>query len=630
MTRRLILFVVTGVLVALMPAGATAQTSDPVYRFNGAGWGHAVGLAQYGARAMAEDGYSADQILTTYYPGATARSLDSVLGAGHWLRSDPAPLWIGVAQNQASLRFTMVNGSAGLCKANDGEGTCPTQTANPGEDWEIRTLGDGRCQFFLAGAPVGNPGDCRATIEWTGQPDVRIRFPDLGKEYARGSIRIRPAGPDPAAAGIHVVLEVGIEDYVYGIGEVPSSWPAAALQAQAVAARTYGIRQALRWGPESSFSSSRQTQCWCQLYATVVDQNYVGWAKESDAYGAAWTGAVNATAGRIVTHPQAPDSTVIVAYYSSSSGGHTDSNIAGLGQSTVLPYVPGVPDPWSVAPEAKNPYAAWAKDVSGTAVAGAVGLDAVTGMGITRRNPSGSVAEVKVQGAAGGAAKTVTVSGRTLRSALGLRSIFFTLVAPPGGGLVTRCTEAPTAGFLDVAATSVHRVDIDCISYYSITAGVAPGRYDPTGKVTRWQMALFLVREAETLGLPVLPAADQGFTDLGGLSDEARAAINQLRQLGITAGVTPTTYDPAGAVSRWQMALFLTRLYDLLGVAGPTVVDFGFTDLAGLDPSWVAAVNKIATLGITAGTASQTYSPYTTVTREQMASFLARLLESTA
>jgi len=624
-TRRIAALAILSVLVALVPAGAGAQT-EPVYRFDGAGWGHAVGMAQYGSRAMAEDGFGTDEILTTYYPGSTVRGADAVLGTAHWLRSDPEPLWIGLLQNQASLRFTMVNGAAGLCKANDGEGVCPTQTAQAGEDWELRVLPDGRCQFFLAGTAVGNPGDCRATIEWAGQPNVRIRFPDTGREYARGKIRIRPSG----IGSLHVVLEVGLEDYLYGIGEVPSSWPTAALQAQAVAARTYAVRQALRQGPEASFPASRQTQCWCHLYATVVDQNYVGWAKEADASGAAWTGAVNATAGRIVTHPGAPDSSVIIAYYSSSSGGHTDSNVAGLGQSSVLPYVPGVPDPWSVAPEAKNPYASWAKDVPASSVAAAVGLDSVTGMGVTRRNPSGSVAELKVQGLKGGSPTTVAVSGRSLRTALGLRSIFFSLVAPPGSGLVTACSAAPSAGFLDVGATSGHRTDIDCIAYYGITAGVAPGRYDPFGTVTRWQMALFLVREAEVLGVSVPAAAGAGFTDLGGLSAEATAAVNQLRQLGITSGVTATRYDPYGAVSRWQMALFLTRLYDLTGAVAPTVVDYGFTDVGGLDPGWVAAINEIATLGITVGTGPNTYGPYDVVTREQMASFLARLLESTS
>lgn len=623
MTRRITLLV-TALVLALVPVEAGAQT-EPVYRFDGSGWGHAVGMAQYGSRAMATDGFGVDEILGTYYPGSTTRGVDAVLAADHWLRSDPDPLWIGLLQNQASLRFTMVNGPAGLCKANDGEGACPTQTAAAGEVWEFRTLSGGGCQFFRAGAAVGNPGDCRATIEWTGQPPVRIRFPDVGREYARGRIRIRPSG----IGSLHVLLEVGIEDYVYGIGEVPSSWPAAALQAQAVAARTYGVRQALRWGPEASFSPSRQAQCWCHLYATVVDQNYVGWAKEADAYGAAWTGAVNATAGRLITHPAATDSSVIIAYYSSSSGGHTDSNVAGLGQSSPLPYVPGVPDPWSVASKANNPYSSWVKDVPASAIAAAAGLDSVTGVGVTRRNPSGSVAEVKVQGVKGGSSTTVTLSGRALRSSLGLRSIFFRLVAPPGGGLVTACSAAPSAGFLDVAAASVHRTDIDCIAYYSITAGVGAGRYDPAGTVTRWQMALFLVRAAETLGVSVPAAADQGFTDLAGLSEEATAAINRLRQLGVTSGVTATSYDPYGSVSRWQMALFLNRLRDLTGAAEPSVLDFGFTDVGGLDPSWVAAINEIATLGITAGTGPSTYSPYAAVTREQMASFLARLLEST-
>ena len=74
--------------------------------------------------------------------------------------------------------------------------------------------------------------------------------------------------------------------------------------------------------------------------------------------------AVNATSGQIITHPQAPDSTVIIAYYSSSSGGHTDSNVDGFGHSTLLPYLQGVDDPWSIDPIAQNPLASWSKKVN--------------------------------------------------------------------------------------------------------------------------------------------------------------------------------------------------------------------------------------------------------------------------
>ena len=146
----------------------------------------------------------------------------------------------------------MVPGSAGLCKANDGEGTCPTQFAAAGETWEFRALGGGACQFFKAGVAVGNPGTCQAAITWDFAAGTKIFAIDNGRTYARGVIRIRPAGD-----GFHVVLEIGIEHYLYGLGEMPSDWHPQALQAQAIAARSYGVRQAIRYGPAENFDVSQ-------------------------------------------------------------------------------------------------------------------------------------------------------------------------------------------------------------------------------------------------------------------------------------------------------------------------------------------------------------------------------------
>src|SRR5690606_13317139 len=110
------------------------------------------------------------------------------------------------------------------------------------------------------------------------------------------------------------------------------------------------------------------------------------------------------------------------------------------------------------------------------------------------------------------------------RSTMGLRSIFFTIdgagaVAGPGS-----CTgEVPAAGFNDVAATSTHAVDIDCVAHVGVTTGVAAGVYDPSGVVTRWQMALFLTRTAPLLGVSV-PTATAPFTDLGDMPPDVSAA----------------------------------------------------------------------------------------------------------
>jgi stage II sporulation protein D (peptidoglycan lytic transglycosylase) len=609
--------------ITVLPAvPALGQTADQTFTVTGSGWGHMVGLSQYGARAMAAAGNTATQITGFYYANTTVQSLQSVIPADNFMVSDPDPLWIGLLQNRTSFSFRVDGlGAAGLCKANDGEGTCPTQFAQPGEGWEFRALGGGTCQFFRAGIAVGNPGTCQAAITWDFAAGTKIFAFDSGRTYARGAIRIRPVGE-----GFHVVLEIGIDDYLYGLGEMPSHWPNEALRAQAIAARTYGVRQALRYGSAEALDPARRVACWCHLFSTVVDQAYVGWSKEAEQFGANWVSAVQTTAGQVVTHPQAPDYSIIVAYYASSTGGHTDSNVEGLGHATPLPYLVPTPDPWSIAAAAQNPFASWTSTFTGAQIATAVGLTTVTGVQVTGRNSSGTVSQVTIAGTLDGQEKVITTGGRSFRTALGMRSTMFNVTGGSGVGTAACDGTAPSAGFSDVEASSPHLDDINCIAALKITSGTGPGVYSPTAPVTRWQMAIFLARTAAALGV-VLPAgASQGFVDLDGLSVETVTAINQIRQLGITTGTTATTFDPYGVVNRWQMALFLTRLHPIAGGTLPAGADRGFTDLAGLSSEAVTAVNQLAELGITLGTGPGTYSPSNPVARDQMASFLARLI----
>ena len=280
---------------ALLPATpAMAQTADPSFTVTGSGWGHMVGLSQYGARALATVGRSPSEITGFYYAGTTVQQMTSVLN--NFMTTDSDPLWIGLMQNRASFIFRVDGpGPVGTCKANDGEGECPTQMAQSGQVWEFRALGDGLCQYFNGGVAVGNPGSCRGALTWDFASGTRVAALDNGRTYARGIIRFRPAG-----TGFHVVLEIAMDDYLYGLGEMPSDWPSAALQAQAIAARTYATRQALVHGPEETFSASRQGFCWCQLVSTVADQAYVGWSKEAEVGGSNWVNAVAATTGQIV------------------------------------------------------------------------------------------------------------------------------------------------------------------------------------------------------------------------------------------------------------------------------------------------------------------------------------------
>ena len=203
-------------------------------------------------------------------------------------------------------------------------------------------------------------------------------------------------------------------------------------------------------------------------------------------------------------------------------------------------------------------------------------------------------------------------------------------VAPANAAATAACpATTPSAGFTDIGGLSADAVDsINCIAFYNITKGTSATTYSPAANVARWQMALFLTRQATAHGVTLPSGADQGFTDLASLSAEATTAVNQLKQLAITTGTTATTYDPFGSVSRWQMALFITRLVTAAGITLPSGADQGFTDLAGLSAAAVTAVNQLKQLAISTGTSATTFDPFANVSRWQMALFLARTLQA--
>jgi SpoIID/LytB domain protein len=142
-------------------------------------------------------------------------------------------------------------------------------------------------------------------------------------------------------AGVGAVNDVALEDYLKGISEVPSSWPAEALRAQAIAARTYAV-WVIQAGPAGSAAGLD-----AQICATDGCQVYAGLAKERAPNGANWTAAVEATRGQVLLdHGRA-----LLAKYSASNGGRSVSG----GQS----YLKAVDDP----DDARSPLHHWSLTV---------------------------------------------------------------------------------------------------------------------------------------------------------------------------------------------------------------------------------------------------------------------------
>ncbi|HET6963682.1 MAG TPA: SpoIID/LytB domain-containing protein [Acidimicrobiales bacterium] len=185
--------------------------------------------------------------------------------------------------------------------------------------------------------------------ELTVVPGPGVTLSVDGRPYA-GQIVLAPD-----RGGVDVVDRVGFEEYVEGIGEMPSNWPAAALQAQAVAARTYALWTVLTH-PSSPGGG--------QICATDSCQVYIGLAKPQGRSGANWVAAVRATQGQVLQY----QGRIIEALYGSSDGGQTLSG--------GVPWLPAVADPQDdLAPEHQ-----WTWSQPLDAMAGVLGVPAGTSL----------------------------------------------------------------------------------------------------------------------------------------------------------------------------------------------------------------------------------------------------------
>ena len=192
---------------------------------------------------------------------------------------------------------------------------------------------------------------------------------------------------------------------------------------------------------------------------------------------------------------------------------------------------------------------------------------------------------------------------------------------PPADGPDPDCDTGGSHPFVDVPVTSFAYDSISCIFNLGVTTGTSPTTYDPSGTVSRAQMAAFLGRFYVAVTGESC-AGGHPFVDMAGIA-WAEEHVGCIHQLGITNGTSPTTYSPAAPVTREQMAAFIARTYrvitgDECGSVSP-FVDVSASSFASAD------IGCIHSLGVTTGTSPGLYSPADLVTRAQMAAFLERL-----
>ena len=196
------------------------------------------------------------------------------------------------------------------------------------------------------------------------------------------------------------------------------------------------------------------------------------------------------------------------------------------------------------------------------------------------------------------------------------------------GGFPT-CPDSPAASaFTDIGQLSEERQRaIACILHYGVTRGVSAAVFAPDGRVTRAQMARFLIRTARALGLDLSENPTSRFTDIAHLDEETRLDIARLLQLGVTRGASDGIFDPGREVPRGQMARFIHRLLLQAGIGLPEVLET-FEDLPDSEAELTRAAGQLAAAEIMPGAAPALFRPDAAVTRSDMALHLARSLET--
>jgi stage II sporulation protein D len=370
---------VAGSVGAYSSGGAKPRALPPslaqaTFVISGRGWGHGVGMAQWGAYGFAQQGSTYDEILSHYYPGTT-------LG--------PA----GVAR----VRVLLAETSRRLAVSSE----APFRVRDAsGQVWE---LGAGAQRFGpgLRVKPVNGqaqqlPGPL---LFMPGTSPLRLD----GRPY-RGQFQVSVAN-----GALRAVNSVPLEGYLLGVvpSEMPHSWLPEALKAQAVAARSYAL-------------AVRKTGSWFDLYPDTRSQVYRGIAGEWPSA----TQAVQETAGEVLLY----GGRVVKTYFFSSSGGRTAAPSEVWPSSPLVPYLVSVDDPYDTI----SPYHRWGPFI--VAPKRVARVLSARGRLVDIRITTGPSGRVRLVTAIGSQGES-SVTGSDLRRELELRSTWFRIgvlaLAPP-------------------------------------------------------------------------------------------------------------------------------------------------------------------------------------------------------
>ena len=401
----------------LTTSPAYALEIPETFNFQGTGYGHGVGLSQIGARGKALNGEDAHSILSYYY-GATqivslADDQNIRVNVGHLL-------------TQATLKSGTQGSVLNLYSGDVGEdlAAIPVATALFKSGILFTQQGSKISAYLVTGKNSQLIGtNSMWSTRWSGTryldgipSTVSLKVNAKSVKYRYGQIQVKSVKAPIIGHRMEITNSVRIHDeYLFGVGEVPSSWPTQALIAQGIASRSYAL----------SKLGIPKRACDCNVYNNISDQSFVGFSKETEAiYGPLWKAAVQASStsentGEVITLNNLP----ITAFFTSSSGGQTETSVNAWGQERS--FTSSVADPYSQDATLNPRYFTWIRSLTQPVLAKAFLLPDVVGLTINSRNSTGTVATITATSSDG---KVATLRGETFRSRTQLPSAWFNLI----------------------------------------------------------------------------------------------------------------------------------------------------------------------------------------------------------
>src|SRR6266508_4511872 len=333
--------VLTPAMLALLGSSAAAASAPApaAFRIEGSGAGHGVGMSQWGAYGMALRGYGASGIVAHYYPGTAARPamLPETISVG-LLQAGLDPR-TGGRLSQVLFRGGQLGGAEGsgtvVVTGYGSDGRLHRRYLPGGTTWSVRPQDGGMSVFGPDGrvfGPATLDGRGGLVLRYGVGTGVRVpgllSLPQTGRALRWGRVEIRAVRDDRGVTRPRAVLLIGVNAYLRGLGEVPSLWPMAALQAQAIAARSYAVAAVQRLGQHRD--QWAWDGCDCAVYPDTRDQYFVGWSKESGLAGARWVSAVDRTGALVVGYGRVRAATVSGTRGSVAVTGATLQRLLGL------------------------------------------------------------------------------------------------------------------------------------------------------------------------------------------------------------------------------------------------------------------------------------------------------------